>query len=105
MADHSSPSFPGFARGGKGRGDVPCRPAYGKKRKDNLLGDQEKEGHFQTSSRMNGEGGTGGELVREEVSLRREMQRRPEHSFHFSIASLLFARAKTKRTAVKVSCS
>ena len=31
------------------------------------------------------------ELVREEVSLRREMQRRPEHSFHFSIASLLFS--------------
>ena len=30
-------------------------------------------------------------LVREEVSLRREMQRRPEHSFHFSIASLLFS--------------
>ena len=28
--------------------------------------------------------------VREE-SLRREMQRRPEHSFHFSIASLLFS--------------
>ena len=40
---------------------------------------------------MNGEGVTGGELVREEVSLRREMQRRPEHSFHFSIASLLFS--------------
>ena len=57
---------------------------FSEDRQDNL-------GHFQTSSRMNGEGVTGGELVREEVSLRREMQRRPEHSFHFSIASLLFS--------------